>query len=104
MYDLEYLPSALEDMVDIVRYISDELKNPQAAYKLAEKFSASGESIAAFPYSNPAYIPVRALKHEYRKLLIENYTMFYWVDEDKETVVIARVIYSKRNYKLLIEQ
>lgn len=91
-------------MADIVRYISHELKNPQAAKKLAEKFIESGERIAVFPYSNPIYIPVRELKHEYRKLLTENYYFFYWVDEERKTVTIARVIYAKRNCRLLLEQ
>ena len=35
MYDLEYLPAARKDLVDIVRYISQELQNPDAAEHLA---------------------------------------------------------------------
>ena len=35
MYRLEYLPVAWQDMIEIVRYISQELKNPDAADRLA---------------------------------------------------------------------
>ena len=35
MYKLEYLPVAQRDMVEIVRYISGELRNPAAADRLA---------------------------------------------------------------------
>ena len=35
-YQVEFLPSAQADMVDIVRYISQELSNPIAAENLAE--------------------------------------------------------------------
>ena len=34
MYKLEYLPIARKDMLDIVRYISQDLKNPDAAKRL----------------------------------------------------------------------
>lgn len=35
MYKLEYLPVARKDMLEIVRYISRELQNPDAADRLA---------------------------------------------------------------------
>lgn len=100
---MEYLPVARQDMIDIARYISRELNNPVAADRLAVELVEAGESIPAFPYANPAYIPIRPLKHEYRKLLVENYLMFYWVDEERKLVTVARVIYAKRDYDLLLE-
>lgn len=101
---MEYLPVARQDMIDIARYISRELNNPVAADRLAVELVEAGESIPAFPYANPAYIPIRPLKHEYRKLLVENYLMFYWVDEERKLVTVARVIYAKRDYDLLLER
>lgn len=103
MYNLEYLPVARQDMVDIVRYISRELNNPIAADQLAVELIEAGDSIPALPYANPAYIPIRPLKHEYRKLLVRNYIMFYWLDEEKKMVTVARVVYAKRDYKKLLE-
>ena len=103
MYDLEYLPSARQDMIDIVRYISKTLSNPAAADRLAVELVEVGDRIQAFPYANPAYMPLRPLKHEYRKLSVHNYLIFYWVDEDKKLVTVARVIYAKREYKQMLE-
>lgn len=103
MYNLAYLPVALKDMVDIVRYISEELHNPTAAERLSAKLISTGESIAIFPYSHPAYNPIRPLKHEYRKMPVQNYLIFYWVDEEKKSVTVARVIYQKRNYKAMLK-
>ena len=98
MYKLEYLPSAVADMVDAVTYISQHLCNPQAAEKLMEAFGEAAHRAAQFPYSNGAYRPLRPLGKEYRKATVGNYLMFYWVDEDTKTVVIARVIYGRRQY------
>lgn len=103
MYNLEYLPSAYSDMVGIVRYISHELKNPIAAEQLAVELIEAADGIPAFPYANPVHMPIRPLKHEYRKLLVHNYLMFYWVDEEKKLITVARVIYAGRNYDPQLE-
>ena len=101
MYKLEYLPVARQDLIDIIRYISQELKNPDAANNLAVKLVEATEKVTAFPYANPSYQPIRPLKHEYRK--VQNYLILYWVDEEKKLVTVARVLYAKRNYRRLLE-
>lgn len=103
MYKLEYLPIAQRDMVEIVRYISAELSNPAAAENLTAKLVDAAESITEFPYANPVYTPLRSLKREYRKLPVENYLIFYWVDENEKLVTVARVIYARRDYNRLLE-
>ena len=100
MYNVEYLLSAVQDMVEIVTYIARELNNPSAAERIAERLAEAGESLRDFPYAQPAYTPLRPLKHEYRKLLVENY---YWVTETEKRVTIARVVYARRNYAKLLE-
>ena len=103
MYNIEYLPSAKEDMVEIVRYISHDLQNPMAADKLAVEMVKAADGLSDFPYRNRAYMPIKSLKREYRKLLVQNYILFYYVEEEKKLVTIARVIYGRRNYGKLIE-
>lgn len=102
MYTIEYLPIARRDMVDIAKYIGVKLANPDAAERLAEKMAESAEDLANMPYKCPMYIPVKPLKHEYCKLIVHNYIMFYWIDEDKKLVTIARVVYSGRDYEKLL--
>ncbi len=103
MYKTEYLPIALRDMVEIAKYISFELSNPMAADRLLEEMIEAGNKLAEFPYSYPAYIPIRPVKHEYRKLLVQNYILFYWVDEEKKLVTISRVVYAKMDYERLLK-
>lgn len=103
MYKLEYLPAARKDMLDIVRYISQTLQNPDAAEHLAEEMIDAAESVLEFPYSTSVYHPIRPLKHEYRKIHVQNFLMFYWIDEDKKLVTIARVVYAKRDYGRLLD-
>lgn len=89
MYQLEFLPIARKDMIDIVRYLSVDLQNPQSANNLADELIQVTERLREFPYS--------ALAHEYRKLSVQNYLIFYWVDDRRQLITVARVIYAKRD-------
>lgn len=35
--------------------------------------------------------------HEYRRVYIGDYAMFYWIDEPNRRVTVARVIYARRD-------
>ena len=102
MYELEYLPVAMQDMTEIARYISQDLCNPAAAEKLADEMIEAAESLTVFPYVNAIHNTVKPLKQEYRKLIVRNYVMFYWIDENEKKVVVARVIYFRRDYERLL--
>ncbi|WP_205314710.1 type II toxin-antitoxin system RelE/ParE family toxin [Ruminiclostridium herbifermentans] len=76
-YRLVYLPVAKQDMIDIMRYISHELGNSSAATKLAEEMIEAADKLTTFPYAHQVYQPIRTLKQEYRKLIVQNYIMIY---------------------------
>ena len=101
-YQIEYLPSALRDLTEIADYIGVKLNNPEAADRLSETIVSTIEKLTEMPYRYPIYSPaasftVNPLKMEYRKMVVRNYLVFYWVNEEKQHVTIARVIYSGRN-------
>jgi len=99
MYQLKFLPTARQDMSDIVRYISHELHSPKAAEAFADEMIKAVEGLCEYPYINSVHQSIKPLKYEYRKLLVKNYIMFYWVDEKDKQVTIARVIYARRDYE-----
>lgn len=98
MYKVEYLPAAYNDMIEIIRYVSSDLGNSAAANKLGVEFVTAIDSLQDFPYRYSVYFPLKPLKHEYRRLPVGNYIVFYWVDEAEKLVVVARVIYGRRNH------
>ena len=103
MYSLEFMPGAKQDMTEIVRYISRDLSNPAAAEKLAVEMINAADKLTDFPYKNRVYRPVKPLRQEYRTQIVQNYIMFYYVDEEQKLVTIARVIYAKRNLRKVLE-
>ena len=67
MYKLEYLPVARKDMLEIVRYISRELQNPDAADRLAGELVNAAEGVLLFPYATPTYQPIRPFEARIQK-------------------------------------
>lgn len=102
MYKIEYLPLALEDLLEITKYISNTLKNSKSAQKLYKKIIGAIDNLEEFPNSNPMFISQKKLKYEYRKLTVDNYIVFYCIDDIKKLVTIVRVIYKRRNHENLL--
>lgn len=102
MYTLEFLPVARADISEIAGYINSVLANPNAAVELIQRMIQAAEDICAFPYACPVYYPLRPLTKEYRKLVVGKYVMFYWVEEAGKRVVVARVVYAKRDYEAFL--
>lgn len=100
LYDLEYLPIAKRDLTEIVRYLSHQLQNPGAAEQLADEMIEAVEAARSFPYAAPLYFPIRPLEHDYRKLLVQSYLIFYWVDDRARKITVTRAVYAKRDYNI----
>ena len=95
-YKVEVQPQALRDMTEIVTYIADDLKNPGAAERLAERLVHAIESLTRLPSRCPLYLPSRPLRREYRRLRVESYLVLFTMSEKDEVVTVARVLYAKR--------
>ena len=95
MYNIHYLPIALDDLKDIVRYITYNLEAPRTAERFVSKIEREVQKIADNPYRCHVFFPPEKLKHEYRVLHIDNYSLFYVVENEK--IEIYRVIHSRRD-------
>ena len=86
MYTLEYLPIAMQDMVDIAKYISQKLSNPVAAERLANEM-----------------IEIGKLANRETICVLTNMDEPLGYTEPKKLITIARVIYAHRNYNTLLD-
>lgn len=97
-FKIEYLPSAANDLIEIVNYIKND--NQPAAVSLVSKIDESISHLSQFPYLGVTPEDIRLQSLGYRMLIIENYIVFYVVLED--VVEIRRIISGKRKYSFLI--
>ena len=98
MYNIEISPRYVADMNAATNYISDVLCNLDAAVNLKNKADAIIDQIAKSPYAYSPYISDVKLQNEYRKAKVNNYYIFFRVDEEKQVVKIARFIFSKMDF------
>ncbi|QGU00423.1 hypothetical protein SYNTR_1829 [Candidatus Syntrophocurvum alkaliphilum] len=101
-YQIKFTPIASEDLDGIYYHISRELHAEGAAVTLMEKIEHSVMRLKDYPFSCN-YVEDEFLKNKgYRKLTINNYIVFYLVDEEKEQVNIMRVLYGRQKYQSLL--
>lgn len=96
---LLFSPEARQDLLNIGDYIAIELCNPSAALNLTEKIYSALSAACTFPESglkvNNEYITDKTVK----KLVVDNYLVFYKVVESLNALLVLRIIYGMQNYK-----
>lgn len=102
MYRLVITELANKDLDDIVRYITEELKNPIAAGHFLDAVDESYRYLKTNPLMYAKCTDMRLEQAGYRKALIKNYLLIYKVDEQAKTVHVLRFFYAARDYERLI--
>lgn len=101
-YKIRYTPLAYEDLDEIDTYISETLLNPQAAENLLDEMEKSIRQLEQFPYVGSEVEDSSLSDKGYRKLVVQNYLIFYIVDLEQKQVVIMRILYGAREYHNLL--
>jgi plasmid stabilization system protein ParE len=91
---------AVNDIAEIKRYIREEYGNPAAANRIAGKIVKTYKLLKTMPYIGSPLNAVSETVSDYRFLVSGNYLVFYVVNDN--TVVVRRVIHSKRDYCRLL--
>jgi len=94
-----FSPDARADYFSILDYISNTLVNPDAADDFSYELRKSIKLTQSFPEMHPVEIKI---KHEYRKMIVGSYLVFYVVLEKE--IVIARILNSRQNFKNILKR
>ena len=96
-YKIKYLPLAVQDLNEIARYLSGFY--PKTASRvlkeLREKFTKLGDT----PKMCEVYLPAPA----YRRMVVDQYLVFYRVNEESKIVEIHRVLRGAWNLPQYLE-
>ena len=101
-YSYQFTKSAKNDLEQILHYIKVELNNPTAATSFINKFQESVTNIQLFPKSYPKvtnkFLPeYKSTLLIIRKKLINNYILYYSVNDNLKSIIILRIIFSHRD-------
>lgn len=96
-YSYSFTAKAENDLEGILRYIRDDLLNPSAATDFGRKLFESIDNVRNFPQSGMLVENDFLADKKIRRVIIENYVMYYVTDDEKRKIYIVRIVYGKRN-------
>lgn len=97
-YRVDVSKPAEDDLRDIVRYIASQLSAPVSALHMMELFEEAMAGLSEMPQSCPIVADERLSQMEYRKLAVNNYVVFFSIDEKNKVVDVERILYSRRDW------
>jgi len=90
-YRIIYLPRAIIDRDEIKTYLSNYYSS--TARKFFKLLKERTNQLKEFPYSCPVYQD----EPNYRILIVDNYLVFYIVDEKSKVIEIHRIFHSSQD-------
>lgn len=97
IYRIEYLPIAVEDLLEIFDYIKED--DPSSAGPFIDRIDEAIRKLECFPYLGSIPKDDKLERSGHRVLIIDNYLVFYLVR--KNIVEIRRIIHGRRRYSFL---
>jgi addiction module RelE/StbE family toxin len=90
------------DLKEIADYIAKELREPSTAQHLITKIAESILNLEQMPQRYALVSDERLANQGIRKLLVDNYIVFYVVSEKNQSVSIIKILYGKRDWNNLL--
>lgn len=103
-YHVQYSAEAVEDLRNIYQYIAEELQAPQAAQGQADRIRKAIRALNSFPSRFAAVDWEPWASMGMRKVPVDNYLVFYLVQNEDSTVTIVRIFYAGRNIEEIIKE
>lgn len=97
-YRVDVSEPAEKDLLDIVRYITSQLSAPISALDMMEAFEEALANLSDFPQRCPLIADERLSQMGYRKLIVNNYVVFFSIDEKNKVVDVERILYGRRDW------
>lgn len=96
-YKYQLTKNAVNDIDNIVGYITSTLCNKEAADSFLKEFEDSISRACDFPYGCPAVRNSYYLRNDIRKMIVKKYIAYYKVDGKNEALIIIGVKHSSSN-------
>lgn len=102
-YKIVITKTAQKEVLEAVKYISDELKSHQSALNLFNYAYEQFNSLSELPKRNAEINAFVIGISGIRYIIVKNYLAFYTVDDNSMTVKILRFLYNKRDWQHILK-
>jgi toxin ParE1/3/4 len=103
-YHVEMTEPAEQDIMDAVKYISEQLHNPIAADRLLDEAAKAISSLEEMPKRQSLVRDDHLARIGFRLFPVRNYLLFYVVREKAKKVVIERFLYGGRDWISILKR
>ena len=97
-YKIQFSKDARKDLIDNYIYIKYNLQEPVISRKLITKIRGEIDKLKDNPAIHAVIKDEIIKKREIRKVKVNNYIVFYRVEENTKIVKIVRIMYARRNW------
>ena len=101
-YTIYYSPAALDDLRNIYIYISEKLHAPENAEHQINRIRFSIKKLTVLPKRHELVTWKPWHSQSVYRLPVDNYIIFYQVNEPAASVLIVRIFYGGRNVEEII--
>ena len=103
MYKVIMTSTAKDDLLRCAKYIKEEIKNISSSKKLLDNTEKTLASLENMPTRQPLIKDRYLASLGIRLISVDNYLMFYIVNEKEKLVSVIRFLYSKRDWLNLLK-
>ena len=96
-YQVKLTDYAVEQMQNIARYISKVLQSPDIARRWMEKIKLQISLLRTMPNRYPLTLEEPWRSEGIHKMPVENFLVYYWINETQKTVWVIVVVYGRRD-------
>lgn len=101
-YKIVIEETAENDLLGILNYIKNTLREPNIAMKIYDSIKKGILSLKQMPFRYALLNEEPYCSMGVRQIPIENYIAFYVVEEEGKTVHIFRILYNRREWQYLL--
>ena len=96
-YEVKVTRQALEQMRAIAHYISYDLMAPEATENLLNSLKSAILKLSVLPKRHSLIDEEPWRSEGVRKIIVKNFLVYYWVDDESNKVQVTAVVYSRRD-------
>jgi len=96
-YELIITPNAIADLTELRNYIAEALLAPRTALAYVETIEKEIKTLSTMPARYKLIDEEPEHSAGVRRLIANNFFVYYWIDESEKKVYITNVIYTRRD-------
>lgn len=97
-YNIEITKPAEKDLYKIGKYITNELLESDKAVEVVDKIANEIFKLEEILFRNAIVDDDKLASQGIRKFIIDNYIVFYIVNEENKNVTVIRILYKRRDW------